>query len=173
MKTPSAMFNDVMKKKNKKNRKGFSLVELIVVLVIMAILAAALIPTLVGYIKQSRQSNVKNEAASCVQAAQTIISSAYADANGTYTGQGTNNTLTLIENNAPKASALTESGFTNEILYLADLTNKSGVADTTKYQILSVEVNSTTFVISELKYKNIDKNVIVEYKDGSYTVVDK
>ncbi|WP_443719705.1 type II secretion system protein [Ruminococcus callidus] len=92
MKTPMNVFNTVMKKK-KKNRKGFSLVELIVVLVIMAILAAALVPTLVGYIKQTRQSNAKNEAASCVSAAQTIASSAFAA--GTYTGNGSGNTVTL------------------------------------------------------------------------------
>ncbi|WP_302194766.1 type II secretion system protein [uncultured Ruminococcus sp.] len=85
MKTPMNVFNTAMKKK--KNRKGFSLVELIVVLVIMAILAAALIPTLIGYIKQTRQSNYKNECASAVSAAQTIISSAYADSNSTYINQ--------------------------------------------------------------------------------------
>lgn len=86
MKTPMNVFNTAMKKKNK-NRKGFSLVELIVCLVIMAILAAALVPTLIGYIKQTRQSNYKNECASAVSAAQTIISSAYADSNSTYNNQ--------------------------------------------------------------------------------------
>ena len=85
MKTPMNVFNTAMKKK--KNRKGFSLVELIVVLVIMAILAAALVPTLIGYIKQTRQSNYKNECASAVSAAQTIISSAYADSDSTYINQ--------------------------------------------------------------------------------------
>ena len=85
MKTPMNIYNTAMKKK--KNRKGFSLVELIVVLVIMAILAAALVPTLIGYIKQTRQSNYKNECASAVSAAQTIISSAYADSNSTYINQ--------------------------------------------------------------------------------------
>lgn len=84
MKTPMTVFNTAMQKKRKKNRKGFSLVELIVVLVIMAILAAALVPTLIGYINQTRQSNSKNEAAACVQAAQTIASSAYADPDGNY-----------------------------------------------------------------------------------------
>lgn len=72
MKTPMNVFNTAMKKK--KNRKGFSLVELIVVLVIMAILAAALVPTLIGYIKQTRQSNYKNECA-------------YADSDSTYINQ--------------------------------------------------------------------------------------
>lgn len=86
MKTPMNVFNTAMKKK-KKNRKGFSLVELIVVLVIMAILAAALVPSLIGYIKQTRQSNSKNEAAQCVQAAQTITSSAFANPDKIYVNQ--------------------------------------------------------------------------------------
>lgn len=87
MKTPMSVFNTVMKKK-KKNRKGFSLVELIVVLVIMAILAAALVPSLIGYIKKTKQQNVNSEAQSVVQAAQTIASGAYASADGKYTVDG-------------------------------------------------------------------------------------
>ena len=86
MKTPMNVFNTVMKKK--KNRKGFSLVELIVVLVIMAILAAALVPSLIGYIKKTKQQNVNSEAQSVVQAAQTIASGAYASADGKYTVDG-------------------------------------------------------------------------------------
>lgn len=74
--------NKIMK--NRKNKKGFSLIELIIVLVIMAILAAALVPTLVGYIRQTRQSTAKDEAAACVSASQTIVSSAYADPQNTY-----------------------------------------------------------------------------------------
>lgn len=87
MKTPMNVFSTAMKKKNK-NRKGFSLVELIVVLVIMAILAAALVPSLMGYIKKTKQQNVNSEAQSVVQAAQTIASGAYASADGKYTVDG-------------------------------------------------------------------------------------
>lgn len=84
MKTPMNVFNTAMKKKNK-NRKGFSLVELIVVLVIMAILAAALIPSLTGYIRKTKEQNVNSECQSAVQAAQTIESGAFASADGNYT----------------------------------------------------------------------------------------
>lgn len=83
MKTPMSVFNTAMKKK--KNRKGFSLVELIVVLVIMAILAAALIPSLTGYIRKTKEQNVNSECQSAVQAAQTIESGAFASADGNYT----------------------------------------------------------------------------------------
>jgi len=82
MKNLSTVMTDVQKKK--KNKKGFSLVELIVVLVIMAILVAALVPSLIGYIRQARQSTAKDEAAAIVQATQTIVSSAYADVSSTY-----------------------------------------------------------------------------------------
>lgn len=71
-------------KADKKNLRGFSLVELIVVLVIMAILTAALVPSLIGYIRQARQSTAKDECASVVQACQTIISSAYVNTDGVY-----------------------------------------------------------------------------------------
>jgi prepilin-type N-terminal cleavage/methylation domain-containing protein len=157
------MFNDVMKKKNKKNRKGFSLVELIVVLVIMAILAAALVPTLIGYIKQSRQSNVKNEASSCLQAAQTIISSAYADSNGIYTGNGTGNQITFTFGTTG-VSGTGDSKFLNEVVYLADLSGTGTVS--------GVKVNKDTLVVEEFSYTNTKKSITVSYDKGVYKVVN-
>lgn len=82
MKTPMNIYNTAMKKK--KNRKGFSLVELIVVLVIMAILAAALIPSLMGYIRKTKEQNVQSECQAAVQAAQTIESGIFASSDGHY-----------------------------------------------------------------------------------------
>ncbi len=76
--------DNTLEKKHSNNKKSFSLIELIVVLVIMAILAAALVPTLIGYIRQTRQSAAKNEAASVVTALQTIASSACASDDDTY-----------------------------------------------------------------------------------------
>ncbi len=161
MKTPSAMFNDVMKKKNKKNRKGFSLVELIVVLVIMAILAAALIPTLVGYIKQTRQSNVKDEAASCVKAAQTIISSAYASSDGKYYSQLTNATIDVTFSGSG-TETVTGSG--------ADLIKEATALAEVPGTLTKVTYSMDTLTITDLHYTSKDGKTKVEYKDG-YTVV--
>lgn len=86
--------------KNRKNKKGFSLIELIVVLVIMAILAAALVPSLIGYINQSRQNTATNECASVVSAAQTIASSAYADPSGAYYDESSKKSIVIAEGDA-------------------------------------------------------------------------
>lgn len=166
MKTPMNVFNTVMKKK-KKNRKGFSLVELIVVLVIMAILAAALVPTLIGYIKQTKQSNAKNEAAAVVSAAQTVASSAYASGDGKYYDQSQDGTAIIVTtatdtsvNGPASADAMTA------IAKLAEINKTDNGA-----------IYSITFangVVKEVKYASGGTNV--EYKidtngKGTYTIV--
>lgn len=156
MKTPMNVFNTAMKKKNK-NRKGFSLVELIVCLVIMAILAAALVPTLIGYIKQTRQSNAKNEAAACVSAAQTMASSAYASGDGKYYDQSSDSAGTAIQ-------ILTATDLDAAVTYTdADDTDATDQV-TTIEKLAEVDkadgdVTSVTFtkgVVTQLKY--IDKS---------------
>lgn len=150
--------NTILKnRKNRKNKKGFSLVELIVVLVIMAILAAALVPTLIGYINQTRQSNAKNEAASAVQAAQTIVSSAYATPNKTYVS----NTSDI-----------------DSVVFSA-WTGNSGTVDDGKYcdaaeglSEVGGTVNSITLtdaVVTGLSYK-AENGEEVTFLNGSYTV---
>lgn len=159
MKTPMNVFNTAMKKKNK-NRKGFSLVELIVCLVIMAILAAALVPTLIGYINQTRQSNAKNEAASCVSAAQTIISSAYANPDGKYI----NNTdagkdITITDFSADYSFTADDIKVVEKLAEVAIGTDKGITAITTK-----------DGVVTNLKYTAENGEKIVF--DGSTYAVD-
>lgn len=147
--------NTILKnRKNRKNKKGFSLVELIVVLVIMAILAAALVPTLIGYINQTRQSNSKNEAAACVQAAQTIASSAYADPDGEYYSK-TNTGVHFDPTSSSSASA-----FATEIETLAEV--ESGTVSTTDLVI-------TNGVVTKLVY-NAPNGDTVTYDTSATTV---
>ncbi len=56
-----------------KENKGFTLIEIIVVLVILAILAAAAIPSLLGFIEDSRAKAITAEARAAFIAAQAII----------------------------------------------------------------------------------------------------
>lgn len=64
------MLNKLM---NLRKKKGFTLIELIVVLVIMAILAAAAIPTVMGYIENSRKAAYLANVRAVYQAGQSAI----------------------------------------------------------------------------------------------------
>lgn len=154
MKTPMNVFNTAMKKK--KNRKGFSLVELIVVLVIMAILAAALVPTLIGYIRQTRESNAKNEASMVVQAAQTIASGAYAAADGQYNVEGSG-VVTLADVKAGVTSDTT-GAYHDAVKYLSEV----------KGSITNIVVDNATLQVKGVQYKT-ENDVYVTYQsDGTY-----
>lgn len=144
--------------KNRKNKKGFSLIELIVVLVIMAILAAALVPSLIGYINQSRNNTAINEAASCVSAAQTIASSAYADPNGEYHDQNTSTSF------SPYSSS-SEGEFVGEAI---DATEELAEVDADSISKVTVEKG----VVKELQYTT-SNGVKVKYDGSTYKVVDK
>jgi len=64
-------------KKMKNDNKGFTLVELIVVLVILAILAAILVPALLGYIDEAKNSQLELHGKSVYTAAQASASKYY------------------------------------------------------------------------------------------------
>lgn len=165
MKTPMNVFNTAMKKKNK-NRKGFSLVELIVCLVIMAILAAALVPTLIGYIKQTRQSNSKNEAAQAVSASQTMASSAYADSNGKYKSNETGDTVAVYSGGTYDATITTTAGPTNFLSVAEKLSEVDDAGGKIVY------VNIEDGVVTELHYTSKNGDNVKYTKSAGYDIVD-
>lgn len=168
MKTPMNVFDTAMKKKNK-NRKGFSLVELIVVLVIMAILVAALVPSLVGYIRQARQSTAKDECSAVVSAAQTIVSSAYADPSSIYHNNsdtaknvkvsytGDNGTMSVVD-----ASGAAVSGADAKAV-VKDLAEVTG-------EIVSITI--VKGVVTKVEY-NTENDQGVTYDNKKYTASGK
>lgn len=71
-------------KKIRNNKKGFTLVEIIVVLVIIAVLAAAAIPTMIGFVEDSKgKAEIANARAAYI-ASQAIATEEYAT-NGSVT----------------------------------------------------------------------------------------
>jgi len=59
-----------------KTRKGFTLMELIVVLIIIAILMAALLPSLIGWINDARESGLRVEGRTALVAIQGVVTEA-------------------------------------------------------------------------------------------------
>lgn len=154
MKTPMNVLTSM--KKKKKNRKGFSLVELIVVLVIMAILAAALVPTLIGYINQTRQSNAKNEAAAVVSAAQTIASSAYADPDLTYHDNTDGKDVKFTS-----AGAVATDSTSNFAAVLVTLSEVDGTIGTITFD--------STFKVNSCTYTSKQGEVVI-YNGSTYSI---
>lgn len=147
----------------KKKRKIWPIVLAIIiaVVVILSIFSAViLVPTIVGYVKQTRKENAENECLMAVQAAQLIVSSAYA-MDGTYEAE--DGTEIQFDQDA---LADGELDITAEA---ADAIEELSEVDGTVISVISDEAK-----ISYLKYRAESGQVVV-YEDpdgesGSYTV---
>lgn len=147
----------------KKKRKIWPIVLIIIiaVVVILSLFSAViLVPTIVGYVKQTRKENAENECLMAVQAAQMIVSSAYA-MDGTY--EAKDGTEIQFDQDA---LADGELDITAEA---ADAIEELSEVDGTVISVISDEAK-----ISYLKYRAESGQVVV-YEDpdgesGSYTV---
>lgn len=150
-----------MTEMKRKNRKGFSLVELIVVLVIMAILIAALVPSLIGYIKQARERNAIDMAQHCVQAAQTVVSAAYADPGGNYTSKSSGRSFAFSSGGSFGLPSNTADLY-KEIEELGEVDGEATVTSVTL---------TANYKIHTLDMTTARNQVKVHYEDGEYKEV--
>lgn len=61
----------------KQDKKGFTLIEIVIVLVIVAILSAMLVPSMMGWIDDSKKKSFLQEARSALTATQAEIANLY------------------------------------------------------------------------------------------------
>ena len=146
-----------------KKRKIWPIVLAIIIAVVVILCffsAVILVPTIVGYVKQTRKENAENECLMAVQAAQMIVTSAYA-MDGTYEAE--DGTEIQFDQDA---LADGELDITAEA---ADAIEELSEVDGTVISVISDEAK-----ISYLKYRAASGEVVV-YEDpdgesGSYTV---
>lgn len=156
------MLNKLM---NLRKKKGFTLIELIVVLVIMAILAAAAIPTVMGYIENSRKAAYLANVRAVYQAGQSAIAEGKASgiainiSSNDFDIAGTGATATKF---STRVGALTGFAAANIKVYDAAT---SFPADSNK-DTYCIAVNASTGEITKIRGFYQDKKY-VEFKPGA------
>lgn len=119
---------------------GFTLIELVVVLVILSILAAIAIPSLTGWIKKAKESQVVMDARTVYLAAQTYVTEQYAEDG--------------------KRLESPDDGIKETILSLAGMTGKTAAID------FVVEDGS----ITTFSFKEHDLTATYNQKEQAWTV---
>lgn len=123
-------------KQKLKNKKGFTLVEMIIVMVIMALLAAALIPTMMGYIQDAKNSAHVATARAFYLAAQSTATELSAKQDTLTDGNIiTNNKYKKLVKDLPGDITAITLGPTGNIFQLSSITYTS---DGTKKVVVTV-----------------------------------
>lgn len=149
-----------LKNKLKNNKKGFTLVEIIVVLVILAVLAAAAIPTMLGFVEDSKgKAEIANARAAYI-ACQSIATEMEA------AGGGATTTFASTQYTIGKTSGSSVQGKLDQMLGtdLAGAKVTVKLNDPNKAKVDSIEYTSVPK--SKVAYK-------VTITSGSSSAVEK
>ena len=154
-------------KKMRNDNKGFTLVEMIVVLVILAILAAILVPALLGYIDEAKNSQLELHGKSVYTAAQAVASKMYAKTTG----------------NAIQTTGDDQTDFITQVRTISEMNTFGSDTDKTKVKAIiwfkGNNLSGTTsdkhnyFTIAEMVYTEDGGTTAVRLYNGSWETVDK
>ena len=159
------MLNKLLNLRNRK-KKGFTLIELIVVLVIMVILAAAAIPTILGYIDNSRRASYLANMRAILQAAETTLTEARAN------GKIVTTDASAIDDKTPNPTQFLNAVKAKLPSDLQDVTVGAtrAFSDKDQYNIV-IENNGTDTKVKEIQATYNDQKDVVTLTPGQGSTV--
>ena len=164
-----------------KAKKGFTLVELIVVIAIIGVLAAILVPTMLGYVENSRITSADQIAKTIKDAAQVAatemdtqgmgLATAKVVALGTYTPAANNNPATIVFSTASAQAANPEGVIGAAANYKGQQTAQAPAKHATKLSkslvtLLTEQKKGLTFLIV---YENGTVTQVYSSEDATLT----
>lgn len=164
-----------------KAKKGFTLVELIVVIAIIGVLAAILVPTMLGYVENSRITSADQIAKTIKDAAQVAatemdtqgmgLATTKVVALGTYTPAANNNAATVVFSTASAQPANPEGVIGVAANYKGQQTAKAPASHATKLSkslvtLLTEQKKGLTFLIV---YENGTVTQVYSSEDATLT----
>ena len=164
-----------------KAKKGFTLVELIVVIAIIGVLAAILVPTMLGYVENSRITSADQIAKTIKDAAQVAatemdtqgmgLATAKVVAVGTYSPAANNNPATIVFSTASAQAANPEGVIGAAANYKGQQTEQAPAKHATKLSkslvtLLTEQKKGLTFLIV---YENGTVTQVYSSEDATLT----
>ena len=164
-----------------KAKKGFTLVELIVVIAIIGVLAAILVPTMLGYVENSRITSADQIAKTIKDAAQVAatemdtqgmgLATAKVVALGTYNPAANNNPATIVFSTASAQAANPEGVIGAAANYKGQQTAQAPAKHATKLSkslvtLLTEQKKGLTFLIV---YENGTVTQVYSSEDATLT----